>query len=202
MSYACVTPTNYILVTDAAVEPITLSEIKTNLKITTTDYDDILQPMIKTAVTKGEQITGRDFITKKYKTFIDYFPGDQFGIKILKSKLQAIDHIKYYKDDLLVTLNAADYYITDDADYAYIFLKSGKSFPRDIDDRAQAVQITFDAGYGDTAADVPQGIKQALIAYIAMLYNNAGDCPLDEADNLAFNLLSGYIISELLFDVI
>ena len=202
MSYACVTPTNYILIQDAAVEPITLSEIKTNLKITTTDYDDILQPMIKTAVTKGEQITGRDFITKKYKTFIDYFPSDQFGIKILKSKLQAIDHIKYYKNDVLVTLDAADYYITDDADYAYIFLKSGKSFPRDIDDRAQAVQITLNAGYGDTAADVPQGIKQALIAYIAMLYNNAGDCPLDEADNLAFNLLSGYIISELLFDVI
>ena len=27
------------------------------------------------------------------------------------------------------------------------------------------MQITFDAGYGDTADDVPQGIKQALIAY-------------------------------------
>lgn len=74
MSYACVTPTNYILVTDAAVEPITLDEIKTNLKITTTDYDAILQPMIKTAVTKGEQITGRDFITKNTERLLIIFP--------------------------------------------------------------------------------------------------------------------------------
>lgn len=202
MSYACVAPTNYILFAEALLQPITLEEVKTNLKITTSDYDAILTPMIKTAVEKAEGITGRDFIAKNYDTFLDYFPGDQFGIKILKSKLQRIYHIKYYKNGVLETLDENDYYFTNDADYSYIFLKSGKSFPRDIDDRAQAVHIKFDAGYGDTAADVPQGIKQALIAYIAMLYNNAGDCPLDEADNLAFNLLSGYIISELLFDVI
>ena len=203
MSYNCIKPTNYTLIADAVVEPITLDEVKTNLKITTTDYDTILTPMIKTAVSKCEGVTGRDFITKSYRAYLDKFPADsRIAIKIEKSKLQSVASIQYYKNDVLVTLDAAKYYITSDADYSYIFIKSGESYPDDVDDRAQAIHINTNVGYGDTAADVPQGIKQALIAYIAMLYNNAGDCAIDKADNLALNLLSGYVISELLFDVI
>ena len=66
-------PTNYILVTDAATEPLTLAEVKTFLRIDTTDYDAILTPLIKTARQLCEKITGRDMINKTWKTYLDNF---------------------------------------------------------------------------------------------------------------------------------
>ena len=91
-----VSPINYILSTDATTEVITLAEIKIFLKIDGSDYDSILTPFIKVSRQIGEKITGRDFVEKEYKTFLDCFP-DCHGIEIRKSKLNITMLITHYK---------------------------------------------------------------------------------------------------------
>lgn len=194
---------DYILETDAAEEPITLAEVKTALRIDGTDYDSILTPLIKTARQIGEKITGRDFVNKTWKLYMDEFPcADSEGIEIEKSKLQSITSIKYYIDSVLTTLSSANYYKTNDANYSSVYLVENQAYPN-TDSRKQAVEIIFVSGYGASASDVPQAIKQALISMVVALYENAGDCAESSNGQMAqFKyLFSGYIIPQKLVRV-
>ena len=190
-----ISPTNYILVSDSATEPLTLQEVKDFLRITSQDFDDILTPLIKTVRQFAEKIIGRDIINKTWKTYLDNYSLTNFyykdyyldniypwqicsdvGIEILKSKLQSISSIKYLKNNSLVTFSDTNYYITDDSDYSSIYLHENSSFPSDIDNRKQAVVIEFVSGYGASADDVPQALKEAMLYHIAALFDSAGDC--------------------------
>lgn len=135
-------PINYILVSEIGSEILTLSDIKIHLRLDGSDYDSILTPLIRTSREIGEKITGRDFIEKEWKTYLDAFPVSSCeGIELRKSKLKSITSIQYYdENNVLQTLSASDYYITEEADYSSIFLKCDKSFPRTYC-RKQAVII-------------------------------------------------------------
>jgi uncharacterized phiE125 gp8 family phage protein len=174
-----VAPTNYVLSVDAEVAPIALTEVKDHLRICHDDFDDQLIDLIMTATEYGEKITGRDFINKTYITYLDCFPACDLPIKIQKSKLQSITSIQYYVNNVLTTLDAGQYYITDEADYATINLFDGNSYPTDEDARKQAVVITFVAGFGAAATDVPEAIRRAMLGHITSLFENPGDCADD-----------------------
>lgn len=58
---------------------------------------------------------------------------------------------------------------------AMIHLGDGLDWPV-IAKRMDAVRIRYVAGFGDTAADIPADIKNALLQTIAYLDANRGDC--------------------------
>lgn len=185
-------PLDYPLVTGTSTLVVSLAEAKEELKIDTSDtsQDNVITRLIYTATNYFELVTGRDLINKTYKCYLNSFPNVGYGyapityggygncnqIRILKSKLQSITSIKYYSNGVLVTWDAANYYITDENDYAAIYLTDGSNWPSDVDNRMQAIVITFVAGYGIDATFVPYDIKQALLQYIVYLYENRGDC--------------------------
>ena len=185
-------PLDYPLVTGTSTLVVSLAEAKEALRIDTLDtsQDAFITRLIYTATNYFELVTGRDLINKTYKCYLNNFPNAANGydavvyygcnatqgIRILKSKLQSITHIKYYVDGVLTTVDSAKYYITDENDYAAIYLVDGQNYPTDADNRMQAVVITFVAGYGVAASDVPYDIKQSLLQYIVYLYENRGDC--------------------------
>ena len=186
-------PINYILQTDSASEAVTLDEVKTYLRIDGTDYDAILTPLIKSVRQLAEKITGRDFINKTWKTYLDYFPSCE-EIEIKKSKLQSINSIQYYTNGVLTTLASSVYYITDEDSYSSIYLVDGQSYPL-VDCRKQAVEIVFVSGYGASASDVPQALKQAMITHIAYLFENSGDCS-DGGESLFKSMYFPYILPQ------
>jgi len=101
---------------------------------------------------------------------------DKGRIEIERSKLQSITSIQYYKDGSLTTVSSSIYYITNNPDFASIYLVDGQEWPADVDNRKQAVQITFVAGYGATGSSVPSDLKIAMLEHIAAYYENRGDC--------------------------
>jgi hypothetical protein len=65
---------DYILITPATIEPITLDEVKQKLRLVgNSDFDTELTRMIVVAREMCENITGRDLINKTYKGFLDYY---------------------------------------------------------------------------------------------------------------------------------
>ena len=54
-------------------------------------------------------------------------------------------------------------------------LKDGYTWPDLEDDRPGAVEITYVAGYGDNASDVPEDLRTALRFILADWYENRGD---------------------------
>jgi len=192
---------NYILINDATSFPVTLQEAKDYLKISGSDQDAEINQLIATATDIGEKITGRDFLNKTYKGFLDYFPCGYTGIEIRKSKLQSITSIKYLKSKVLTTLDSSNYYTTQSNDYSSIFLNDGFTYP-ETDIRNQVVEIVFTAGYGDTSADIPETLKKAILTNIAYLFENKGDCDGCGSNKVSRKIYQAYIISSLLFRVL
>ena len=181
----------YILKTDNANYAVDLTDVKAYLKVDTTSDDTILQGLIKAATLLAERYTRREFLTKTFTMYLDFFPySKQTGnlvetnfndetILVKRSKLQTINSIKYYQNEVLETMTTSLYSFTKDNDYSRIYLKSGTW--ADIDNRKQAVEIDFDAGYGATNTSIPQSLKDALKIIIAYMYSNRGDCILDNS---------------------
>lgn len=174
----------YILITPANIEPLTLNEVKTHLRLEgITSFDNQLNNLIKVAREYCEQITGRDLINKTYRILLNCMPKK---MKILKSKLQSITSIRYYSQDILQTLPSNNYYFTQSNDYALLIIDNNLQL--NLDNREQVINIDFIAGYGNTADNIPQGIKQAMLSYITYLFENAGDCvEVGQFENLFAN---------------
>lgn len=195
-----VSPNNYALVTAAVSPAVELDDVKERLRETqgTNDFDGELLSLIRTATQYGEKLTGRDFINKTYKTYLDCFPSDCQGIRIKKSKLQSITSIQYLVDGVLTTFSSSDYYFTDDNNYSTIYLEENKSWPSNADNKRQAVVIQFVAGYGDDSCDIPSLLKEALISHIVSLFKNKGDCGDDSSMSQYKSLYNTFILPNLL----
>jgi uncharacterized phiE125 gp8 family phage protein len=165
----------YNVSTAPAGKPLTLTEVKTHLKIAVADVteDDYLNLLIDVATAFGEKYTKRTFINTGFTTYRDDF-NDSFLLR--RSKTSAIGSIKYLVDGVLTTLASAVYGFTDVTGFSEIFLNVNQVFPTNTDPVPQAVEIIFTAGYGATEASVPADVKFALLNHIADLYSNRGDC--------------------------
>lgn len=186
---------DYFVESGPAVLAVPLADVKTWLKVTTSDLDAEITALIEGATATAEHITRRDLINKGYRTFRDNFSDMEtsYGnyaalipysrrnpgyneIELRRSRLQTVDNIEYLKDDVWTAVDAAIYYSTLETEYSRVLLKDGQSWPTDIDNREQAVRIDFTAGYGDAAADVPADIKTAIKQHVANAFANHGDC--------------------------
>lgn len=177
---------SYQLTAGAAVPVLSLAEIKEHLRIDPLDTseDTYLEALERTVVLFAEKYTKRDFINKNYLTKRDSFTNntsafpDPNVLTLRRSKLQAVISVNYYLDGVLTLLPATEYQVQQESDWGFIVPPNNQSWP-EADDRYNAIEIEFTAGYGPTAADVPQDLKLALLQHIAKMYENRGDC--DEA---------------------
>lgn len=175
----------YILITPAINEPLTLDEVKQKLRLVgNNDFDTELTRLIATSREMCESITGRDLTIKTYKTFLDCF---KEKLEIEKSKLQSIVAVRYWLNNSLTLLPSTEYYITNANDYAKIIFKSAIQH----DEREQAIEIEFTAGY----ITIPSALKDAMLNYIDFLFN-AG-CSSD--NKVASQLFASFIIAKKMF---
>lgn len=186
-------PIEYSIVSQTNELPLTLTEVKSHLRIDFTNDDTYLTHLIKVASSFFEEMTGRSLITKTYKTYLDKFPQYNVGIKIRKSKLQSIVSIQYYLNNVLTNYTSQNYYYNDSTGFSEIFLKVNNFYPNEIDEIKNSVVINFTAGYGANETSIPANIKQSLLMFIADCYMNRGDYNCNHY-NLAFNNFRPFII--------
>lgn len=167
----------YSLVTGPATTPISLSEVKAfaRLDASDTSEDTFLTLLIETAVDYAEKYTKREFINK---TFITYREDWESSFELRRSKLQSITSIKYYSDaSTLNTVSSSLYAHTSDTDFSMVYLLPENSWPSTtLYTAPRAIEITFVAGYGSSASDVPAALRRALLEHVLVLYENRGGC--------------------------
>lgn len=167
------------LITPPVVEPLTLTEVKSHLRVQDTDNDDLIELFIKAAVhnVEGpEGFLGRALVTQTWELVIDEFPTNE--IKIPLPPLQSVTSIKY--DDAAgdeQTLSTAEYTVDTVSQPGWVVPWS-TGWPSTID-AINAVRIEFVAGYSPTTdsppnlvANVPFSIKAGLLLAIGSLYAN------------------------------
>lgn len=176
--------------------PLVLQDVKNHLRVDFTEDDTYITNLIKTATLRFEKITGRDLITKTYKSFIDIFPVYNIPIFLPRSKIQSIVSIQYFLNDVATTYTASNYYFTESNNLSGIYLKEDKQYPTEIDYKKNCIVINYTSGFGATNTSVPFDIKQMLYEYIAFLYKNRGDTCCNDM-NIAINSFISQIVDPL-----
>ncbi len=161
-------------------EPVTLAEAKNHLRVDDdlVDDDALIGILIATARRYGEMLTGRSWITQKWRLQLDaFYSGGDMGavIELDKGIVQSVDSITYL--DMSSTQQTMD--LTQLAQDlvsmpARISPKFGTVWPIALP-QIGAVQINYTAGYGATEAAIPEGIRQWVLLRLTSLYEHRGE---------------------------
>ena len=81
---------------------------------------------------------------------------------------------------MLTVVDALTYYQLFSSRYPKILPVDGSDWPTDADNRCQSVQVNFTAGYGATFDNVPADLVEALMQQITNMYENRGDCNVND----------------------
>ncbi len=157
-------------VTGPSVEPISRIEARDHLRLDDDVDDSQVRAYILAARQWAENYTGRVFITRTLRQFLDANPYPTIGtisegriaghqnqisnasgmIEISAVPVISVTSIKYYSDDdTESTWASSNYYVDSASDVAKIVLRDGGSWPTDLR-AANGLEINFTAGYGST----------------------------------------------------
>ena len=200
-----------VLVTAPATEPVTASELRTHLRVDSTELPDAeANALIAESRQMIEETTGLAFISQSWRLSIDRWPGGQeawwdgvrqmaiselyapnymTSVHMPRWPLASITSVTVYDDDSNAeTVTVANTFDVDTYQVpGRITLKNGSTWPIAL--RANnAIQIVYVAGYANAAA-VPSVLKRALKQLAAFLYTNRGDtcAPADAMDKSGAN---------------
>lgn len=181
--------------TPPAIEPVTLDEVKSSLRITNAREDALLTQYIEDARIFVERVTGRKLInqtvTAYYNSFDhassdDWWSGHRMGavteinggqrLTLEFAPVQSITSLSQVaQDNSELVVSASEYYLDNYDDDTRSLLRSEDGITNGT--RSQnSLKVEYVAGYGATAADVPSALRRAIIAMVGKLYVMRGDC--------------------------
>lgn len=156
------------LVTPPASLAVSLDDAKLQLRIDGTAEDALVESWVKGITEHAEHYTGRAFVNQGLRVTLDSFPA---AIRLDRSPVVSVESVKFYDaNNVLQTLNSADYVVDNVSEPGYIVPAPGKAWPVTAD-RINAVSVDFTAGYGVDSASVPNGIKLYIIAKLVEQYD-------------------------------
>lgn len=150
-------------------EPVTVTEAKQHARIDTDSDDIYVSSLVTAARSHVETLCSRQLITATYELRMDKF----YDVLLLpRPPLQSVTSIEYVDTTgSTVTLNTSKYKVDSSTAPARITPAWGETWPT-ARDEINAVTITYDAGYGDNASDVPADLIHAIKLMLGHLYEN------------------------------
>lgn len=162
--------TDFYVKTPPAVEPVTLDEVKLFAKVDGSAEDTLLETFISAARTAIESILGRSLINQTLVLRMDEWPCNV--LRLPRPPLVSIVEVRTLDEDNTATVYAAANYYTRDGDTAELVIRSGCSAPSNTTRYKGGYEVEWIAGYGDAGEDVPAGIRQAILLWVASAYEN------------------------------
>lgn len=179
-----------VIATDSTVEPVTVSELKFWARIDGDYEDTVLEGIIKTARKKVEDYLNRSLIEKTIELHLDNWEYNNYELPL--SPVLSIDSVVTIDEDDTETTYSSDNYYLAKGDPARIVIKEDSTNPLNTDREIGGYKITYTAGYGTSADDVPQGIKDGLLLWATYIYENRDPNP--EPTEVVKNILQNFMI--------
>ncbi len=168
------------LKTAPTLTPVTLAEAKAHCRIDDSDNDGMLEAFIDAATSYLDGYTGilgRCLIEQTWELYYDTFPcGD---LRIPLGNLISVTSVEYVDPTTLlyVTWDAANYETDTYSLDGWVIPVDAWPTPAET---SNAVRVTFKAGYGDAADDVPAAIRQAMLMLIGHWQENRENVVIDQ----------------------
>jgi len=161
---------NWVVETGPETEPVSLAELKTFSRITTSAEDDLLTGFIVSARMAAEEYTGRAFIEQTIKALMDFWPGDVIDLPrpplISITKVFTLD-----EDDAETEYSSSSYYCIPSAQPGKLIIKQSVSEPENTSRDYSGFGIRYKAGYGTVSSDVPEIIRDGIKLWAAAIYS-------------------------------
>lgn len=159
-----------------AVALISTAEAKRQCRVSHSDEDTTFDGLILSVMATLDGPNGlcsRALVNQTWQDSFSAFPHGRRPIPLGVETASSITHVKYYApgEASLTTLAADQYWRVSTTLGVELQLAAEASWPA-TDERPDAVQVTYVAGFGATAAEVPANIKHAALLLIAHLYEN------------------------------
>jgi len=162
---------HYRLITAAASEPVTAADVKLYARVAHAVEDDLIESWIAAGRKLAEDYQHRAYIEQTWRLTYDDFPGSL--IYVPRPNLISVESIKYYDyEDSETTWDSSNYFVDTNSEVGRIGLNYGIQWPTVTLRPVNAVIIDFKAGYGDSADDVPDSVKNAIYIYCTHMYEN------------------------------
>ena len=159
----------FVLTSGPLAEPLSVTEAKAYLRVDHADEDTLIASLVTAARLHTEVALGRRLITQDWSLFFDAWPHSKI-VEIDLGPIQAVTQISTFAEDATETIFGSENYFADlVSDPGRIVRNGGATWPapgRQIN----GIKITFTAGYGDAAGDVPEPLRQALLLLVAHWY--------------------------------
>lgn len=166
--------------TKPLVEPVTLSEAKQHCRVDTSDDDAYITSLITAARQWVEEYVDRALVSQQLTMRVDTFPWEfelprppmaTGGTLTATSITYTVDPGGAGGTSVLTTatLSASSYRVDREATPGRIRTLYGGTWPSHLSD-PNAVSVTWWAGYGPAATDVPQAIRHAILMLVGHLY--------------------------------
>jgi uncharacterized phiE125 gp8 family phage protein len=163
-----------VLVTPPAVEPWTLQDAQVSHALRLDgNYDSLYVTLILEAARRYfEQQTGLCLITQTWRASFDDVPCER-EISLPRAPIASVTSVLYTDEDGgEQTLASADYAIGSvgaSGSFGRVRLKSTASWPT-LGDYPDALRVTFTAGFGAAASNIPNDVRLALLLLTAWWY--------------------------------
>ncbi|MGN6583714.1 MAG: head-tail connector protein [Rhizobiaceae bacterium] len=154
-----------------AVEPVSLDEAKTHLRISHDSEDDLIAGLIRAARDEVEAQTGLALITQSWRLTRDCWPRGG-RIALFRNPVSQILSVTTYDDSGAASvIDPSTYQVDTDARPARLLLGTSPGALRVMN----GLEVDFTAGYGDTADAVPDRLKRAILLLVAHWYEFRAD---------------------------
>ena len=158
-----------------AASPVSTADAKSHLRVDYADDDALIDSLVLAATDWAQEFTSRSFITQTVELKLDDWPGLTKAILMPRPPLQSVTSIQYIDvDGNNQTLPASEYVVDASGDIGRIYPAYAGNWP-DAREILNAITITYVAGYGNAASDVPASIIAAIKLAVGHLYERRED---------------------------
>ncbi len=158
------------LITKPALEPVTLSEAKSRLRVESTDEDALISELIEVARGYLETVAGIQLITQTWRQYEDTWPlSNCLNLKV--RPVQMISSLTVFAEDGTPTvISPADYQLDNVSTPPRFYLDGDLSAGQALN----GIEIEIVAGYGNIGIDVPDALKHAILLLVAHWFEFRG----------------------------
>ena len=181
------------IVTGESVDVVTTAQIKSNLRISSSDstHDTQIEICKDASISVAKEYLQKSLMQRTLKLSLDNIPFSdsvlpntegittgpfleyrQRSVNLPFSPLVSVTHVKTFDDsDNATTMASSRYFVDTASDYGRVVLRTGETWD-DMLRVANAIEITYVAGYGSVATSVPAGIRQGIIVLASHFFEN------------------------------
>ena len=148
---------------DPSVEPVTLVDVKANLRLDHNSEDTLLTGLIRAARDEVEKSTGLALIDQSWRLALDRWPRNGCALIAKHPVKQVLSVTTYGPDGEASVLAPGSYQLDAMSRPARLHLSSETAPLRAMN----GIEIDFLAGYGEAGTDVPDLLRRAIQVLVA-----------------------------------